>query len=593
MEGEVCPVCGSKEHFLEEIVNIDTTNLEQLKIDLKSMEKKYNLLTEKIIKVQTNIKREKENIDEKEQKINALGEEFKTVSVEILQNQFDNLKNNINIFNDKKNDLDKKNKTLNVEKSVLDVEYNKENTRLIENKGQLQKLKENLKVIDEDFKKTNEKLTALKAELGINDFISKSSEISQKEKEKAKHEKEIKILRDNLKSEQVQKEGLSKELGDLREELREKKTTLIEKNKNIEEKEKAIKDKVGDVEDLDKLKAEICDSINKINEEYEKAEKNKNEIENQFNECNSNIISNQSKLSSLMERSIKDKEKLVSSLTEEGIKSIDEAKNNFINKEEIDKLKLEIEEYKTSLNKLVGTIESLKKKIGNRSLTEEQWAELQNVRNQKVEALKELQEIKIKLETEVKSIEEKLVGKKKLLKDKDELDHKLSLLDDLDKLFKGKKFVEFVAANQLKYICIEACKWLKEITGGNYGLEVDENGKFLIRDYKNGGAERDASTLSGGETFVTSLALALALSAQIQLKGTAPLELFFLDEGFGTLDDRLLEVVMDSLEKIHNDRLSIGIISHVESIKNRVPLKLIVSGAEAGLGGSKVRIERS
>ncbi|MFA9424238.1 MAG: SbcC/MukB-like Walker B domain-containing protein, partial [Sedimentibacter sp.] len=156
-----------------------------------------------------------------------------------------------------------------------------------------------------------------------------------------------------------------------------------------------------------------------------------------------------------------------------------------------------------------------------------------------------------------------------------------------------KKFVGFVAANQLKYVSIEASKKLKEITGGTYGLEVDNDGKFLIRDYKNGGAQRDASTLSGGETFVASLALALALSTQIQLKGTASLELFFLDEGFGTLDDNLLDVVMDSLERIHNDKLAIGIISHVESIKNRVPIKLIVTPAEAGLGGSKVKIERS
>ena len=121
----------------------------------------------------------------------------------------------------------------------------------------------------------------------------------------------------------------------------------------------------------------------------------------------------------------------------------------------------------------------------------------------------------------------------------------------------------------------------------------DEDGKFIIRDYKNGGAGRDASTLSGGETFLASLALALALSAEIQLKGTAPLELFFLDEGFGTLDDNLLEVVMSSLERIHNDKLKVGIISHVESIKNRVPVKLLVTPAQAGMGGSKVKIERS
>ena len=70
-------------------------------------------------------------------------------------------------------------------------------------------------------------------------------------------------------------------------------------------------------------------------------------------------------------------------------------------------------------------------------------------------------------------------------------------------------------------------------------------------------------------------------------------ELFFLDEGFGTLDDELLEVVMSSLERIHNEKLKVGIIRHVEAIKNRVPVKLIITPAECGIGGSKVKIERS
>lgn len=593
LEGEPCPVCGSKDHHKDEIKILDSSNLEQLKIDLSREEEKYKLLTEKTIKLETTIKSEEENIKEKELKIIELGGEFKANSVEVLENEFNILKDSINIFNAKKIDLDKKIKALNEEKGNLGIEYGKENTRLIENKRQSEKLQEDLKIIDEEFQRTNEKLAALKIELAIEDFENKSQEISKKEKEKATLEKGIKVLRDGLKNKLLQKETLSESLGILREDLREKKTTLIEKDKNIEEKESSIKNKVGEAENLDCLKQEISNTIKEIKEEYERAEKAKDEIEIQYNQCNSDIISTQSKLSSLKERSISDRKNLEKALIQEGIENINEAKNNFIVKEEIDKLKLEIEQYKDSIAKVAGTIESLKGKMNNRSLTEEQWIEIQNVKNEKAQMLKALEENKIKLETEVKVISEKLEEKKKLLKNKEKLDHKLGLLDDLDKLFKGKKFVEFVAANQLKYVSIEACKRLKEITGGNYGLEVDENGKFLIRDYKNGGAQRDASTLSGGETFVASLALALSLSAQIQLKGTAPLELFFLDEGFGTLDDNLLEVVMDSLEKIHNDKLSIGIISHVESIKNRVPVKLIVTAAEAGMGGSKVRIERS
>ncbi|MDL0417928.1 SbcC/MukB-like Walker B domain-containing protein, partial [Clostridioides difficile] len=92
--------------------------------------------------------------------------------------------------------------------------------------------------------------------------------------------------------------------------------------------------------------------------------------------------------------------------------------------------------------------------------------------------------------------------------------------------------------------------------------------------------------------FLTSLSLALALSSQIQLKGSAPLEFFFLDEGFGSLDSELLEIVIESLERLHSNNLSVGIISHVEELKNRVPVKLLVSSSEAGIG-SKVKIEYS
>ena len=304
-------------------------------------------------------------------------------------------------------------------------------------------------------------------------------------------------------------------------------------------------------------------------------------------------MSFQGNLVSLQERSIEDKNKLDKALSEEGIVDIEEAKNNFIPKNEIDKLKIIIENYNNALAQLKGALSNLNKKINNRNLSEDEWIEIQNNKKEKTLILDELQKTATSIEVELKSLLVKIEVKKNLLKEKQKLDHNRALLSDLDKLFRGKKFVEFVAANQLKYVSIEASKKLKEITGGTYGLEVDENGKFLIRDYKNGGAQRDASTLSGGETFVASLALALALSSQIQLKGTSPLELFFLDEGFGTLDDNLLDVVMDSLEKIHHKRLSIGIISHVESIKNRVPVKLIVSPAVAGLGGSKVKDERS
>ena len=195
-------------------------------------------------------------------------------------------------------------------------------------------------------------------------------------------------------------------------------------------------------------------------------------------------------------------------------------------------------------------------------------------------------------ENELKNIEKSLSSIKELSKEIKKEEHELSLLDEINKLIMGNKFVEYVATNQLKYIALEASKRLSAITRGRYALEIDENLNFIMRDNMNGGQRRSVDSLSGGETFLTSLSLALALSSQIQLKGNNPLEFFFLDEGFGSLDTDLLDVVMESLENLHSDNLSIGIISHVEELKNRVPVKLLVTPCDVGTG-SKVKIEYS
>ncbi|SDH55507.1 AAA family ATPase [Desulfosporosinus hippei] len=171
------------------------------------------------------------------------------------------------------------------------------------------------------------------------------------------------------------------------------------------------------------------------------------------------------------------------------------------------------------------------------------------------------------------------------------LAHRHNLLKNLQGVFKGNAFVEFIAQEQLTNVSIDASERLRQLTNQRYALEVDSEGGFIMRDDANGGVRRPVSSLSGGETFLTALALALALSTQIQLRGESPLEFFFLDEGFGTLDADLLETVMNILEKLHLQSLNIGIISHVPELKNRLSRRLVLTPAEAGGVGSKVKLE--
>lgn len=162
------------------------------------------------------------------------------------------------------------------------------------------------------------------------------------------------------------------------------------------------------------------------------------------------------------------------------------------------------------------------------------------------------------------------------------------VLERLKKLLEGNKFMEYVAEEYLQTVALNASERLLTLTDGRYFLRYE--GGFFVGDNFNGGAFRAVSTLSGGETFLVSLSLALSLSAEICARSLRPAEFFFLDEGFGTLDEKLVDTVMDSLEKLRSEKLAIGIISHVEELKHRIDRKITVIRATEK-HGSQIRTE--
>lgn len=102
-----------------------------------------------------------------------------------------------------------------------------------------------------------------------------------------------------------------------------------------------------------------------------------------------------------------------------------------------------------------------------------------------------------------------------------------------------------------------------------------------IIDTWQGDVARDTKTLSGGESFLVSLALALALSDLVSHKTS--IDSLFLDEGFGTLDGETLEIALDALDQLNASGKMIGIISHVEALKERIPVQLKIYKS-SGLG---------
>src|SRR5580658_9801170 len=150
----------------------------------------------------------------------------------------------------------------------------------------------------------------------------------------------------------------------------------------------------------------------------------------------------------------------------------------------------------------------------------------------------------------------------------------------LGRLLKASSFERWLCGEALDSLVAEASETLMELSGGQYQLDRDERNDLVVIDYQDAGARRPVHTLSGGETFQASLALALALSRQvIELSaGMRDLNSMFLDEGFGTLDEDTLVVVGETLERLSTDSdQMIGIITHVPALAARAPVQFVVS----------------
>jgi len=165
----------------------------------------------------------------------------------------------------------------------------------------------------------------------------------------------------------------------------------------------------------------------------------------------------------------------------------------------------------------------------------------------------------------------------------------LSYLHGLIGSASGDKFRRFAQGLTLDNLVYLANKQLDRIHGRYLLKRKEEQGLALtVLDTWQGDVERDTKTLSGGESFLVSLALALALSDLVSHKTS--IDSLFLDEGFGTLDAETLDIALDALDNLNASGKMIGVISHIEAMKERIPTQLRVT-KKSGLGVSELERE--
>ena len=219
------------------------------------------------------------------------------------------------------------------------------------------------------------------------------------------------------------------------------------------------------------------------------------------------------------------------------------------------------------------------------------------------EEIRSIQNNKKELESKLRELHAIIVGNKTILKNVEnlniefkEIEEEYKVLGELADLANGKKapyisFERYILASYFEDIIEAANIRLEKMTGdrfslirktskskgaGQKGLELE-----IYDNYTD--SSRDVSSLSGGESFKASLSLALGLSDIVQSNaGGVSLDTMFVDEGFGTLDPQSLDNAIDSLLELQRGGRLVGIISHVEELKDRIDAKLEVTSTSKG-----------
>ncbi len=164
----------------------------------------------------------------------------------------------------------------------------------------------------------------------------------------------------------------------------------------------------------------------------------------------------------------------------------------------------------------------------------------------------------------------------KLVKRVEAARDEIAVARELSNLLKSTGFEKWLVNEALERLVLGASETLELLSDNQYALAVNESNEFEVIDHRNADDRRAAKTLSGGETFQASLALALALADQVGAMaagGAVKLDSIFLDEGFGTLDADSLDAVASALETLGSDDRMVGIVTHVRELAERVPVR--------------------
>jgi DNA repair protein SbcC/Rad50 len=515
VDGENCPLCGSKEH--PEILNI--TDLENeilaIKKQLESVEKDialYNDFLSKIEKIEYKL-----NLVNKSLNKNTKEKEQKKQQLLTHKNNFSSNQSGLAKAGSGKDNHDLLDS---IEQSIISAEKSNEKIKKIEKiiskkTSELFELQKNINKYSTAHQELKDQYTALDA--GIENDVKK-----------------LKLLS----LQQLESESDS---------------SLINKSQSQKQKVKqAIEDFDSISLDLSKIQSKMDKTLGQIKTLTELL----NEKNAAFNEVQKTL---QDKLLNSQYGDLLEVVKILS---------------NDLNEVEESQI---ISDFEAKLNIASKTLETLQIETKGKEFNQEMFLIIKSQISNKELLLKELSSKIGVIQSEIKKLKADLESKNKLNKKYNQLIKRKDNIQILSKLFKGQGFVRYISSVYLQNLSKSANERFFKMTRQQLQLEITQNNDFQVRDFLNEGKTRSVKTLSGGQMFQASLSLALALADSVQNQIMASHRFFFLDEGFGSLDNESLHIVFEALKSLKTENRIVGVISHVESLKQEIDVHLQVN----------------
>jgi exonuclease SbcC len=254
---------------------------------------------------------------------------------------------------------------------------------------------------------------------------------------------------------------------------------------------------------------------------------------------------------------------------------------------QVQQLRTRVSEHETAVRALVSRLAELEAELQGRRVSEEEYRSAEESYDRCAKQRQDAQTQAALLAQQAQDLRQRLERAQELRRELAEQCRRFAIYDQLARDLRSDYFFAFLLEETLTGLVRDASVQLARLTGDRYGLHF-ANDRIYVVDHDNASERRAVDTLSGGETFLASLALALALSEQVQrIVGAVHLDCLFIDEGFGTLDPETLHTVSDTIGGLQVGGRMVGIITHVPELREEFEQQILVTKA-AGISRVEV-----